>query len=134
MLSEYFWVADRKAGLLYNIYADKLLGLDFVDQEIFDMQSAFYPTVALEYAVPLDTRHTWAKSDWEIFAAAVASTETRDMFISKLAHWVGATSSNRAMTDLFDAVTGGFPNPGPTFVARPVMGGMFALLALPKTD
>ncbi|KAK0707584.1 hypothetical protein B0H67DRAFT_494625 [Lasiosphaeris hirsuta] len=122
---------NNSHGLLYNIYSDKLLGLNFIDQEIFDMQSAFYPTIALEYGVPLDTRHTWTKSDWEMFAAAVSSVQTRDMFISKTAHWVGATTSNRAMTDLFDAGTGGYPGGGPTFVARPVMGGMFALLALP---
>ncbi len=96
------------------------------------MQSKFYPTIAKEYAIPLDTRHTWAKSDWEMFAAAVASTETRDMFVSKLAHWIGATKTPMAMTDLFDSVTGDFPSPGPTFKARPVVGGMFALLALPK--
>jgi hypothetical protein len=101
-----------------------------VDQSIFDMQSNFYPTVASEYGVPLDTRHTWTKSDWEMFAAAVASESTRDMFISKLANWVGTTSTDRAMTDLYDAVTGAYPANGPTFVARPVMGGMFALLAL----
>ncbi|KAL2264443.1 hypothetical protein VTK26DRAFT_8 [Humicola hyalothermophila] len=123
---------DESHGLLYNIYADKLLGLNFIDQSIFDMQSDFYRTIANEYAVPLDTRHTWTKSDWEMFAAAVAGPETRDMFISKLAHWVGATSTDRAMTDLFDSVTGGYPVEGPTFVARPVTGAMFALLALPK--
>ncbi|KAK1750810.1 hypothetical protein QBC47DRAFT_392602 [Echria macrotheca] len=120
-------------GILYNIYADKLLNLNFVDQEIFDMQSAFYPTVASQYAVPLDTRHNWAKSDWEMFAAAVASPSTRDMFISKLANWIGSTNTGRPMTDLFDADNGGFPNGGPTFVARPVAGGMFALLALPNS-
>jgi hypothetical protein len=108
------------------------LGLNFIPQSVYDMQSAFYPTVAEEHAVPLDTRHNWAKSDWEMFAAAVASTETREMFISKLANWVGVTSTNRPMTDLFDSVTGGYPSDGPTFVARPVMGGMFALLALPR--
>ncbi|EAQ84675.1 hypothetical protein CHGG_08689 [Chaetomium globosum CBS 148.51] len=119
-------------GLLYNIYADKLLKLDFIDQSIFDMQSNFYPTVANEYGVPLDTRHTWTKSDWEMFAAAVASQSTRDMFISKLAHWVGTTTSDRAMTDLYDSETGGFPANGPYFVARPVQGGLFALLALSR--
>ncbi|KAL2198179.1 hypothetical protein P885DRAFT_34650 [Corynascus similis CBS 632.67] len=117
-------------GLLYNIYADKLLGLDFVDQSVFDMQSKFYPTVASEYGVALDTRHTWTKSDWEMFAAAVAGPQTRAMLISLLARWVGVTSSNRAMTDLYDVETGGYPEGGPTFVARPVVGGMFALLAL----
>ena len=117
-------------GLLYNLYADKLLGLDFVDQSIYDMQSTFYPTVALEYGVPLDSRHTWAKGDWEMFCAAIASTETRDMFISKLATWIGQTNTNRPMTDLYDAAAGTFPVGGPSFMARPVMGGTFALLAL----
>lgn len=118
-------------GLLYNLYADRLLGLDFVPQSIYDMQSAFYPTVALEYGVPLDTRHTWTKSDWEMFAAAVASPETRTMFISKLANWIGSTSTQLAMSDLFDAGTGGWPEGGPQFHARPVVGGSCALLALP---
>ncbi|AEO64520.1 uncharacterized protein THITE_2110742 [Thermothielavioides terrestris NRRL 8126] len=121
---------DDSHGLLYNIYADKLLNLNFVDQSIFDMQSNFYPTVANQYGVPLDTRHTWTKSDWEMFVAAVASEPTRNMFISKLANWIGTTSTNRAMTDLYDSVTGGYPDGGPVFVARPVMGGTFALLAL----
>ncbi|KAL2162388.1 hypothetical protein VTH06DRAFT_7301 [Thermothelomyces fergusii] len=121
---------DDSHGLLYNIYADKLLGLDFVDQSVFDMQSEFYPTVASDYGVALDTRHSWTKNDWEMFVAAVSSRSTRDMFISKLARWVGTTSSNRAMTDLYDSVTGGYPRNGPTFVARPVVGAMFALLAL----
>ncbi|KAL2129393.1 hypothetical protein VTI74DRAFT_7851 [Chaetomium olivicolor] len=117
-------------GLLYNIYADRLLSLRFIPQSIYDMQSAFYPTVASEFGVPLDTRHSWTKSDWEMFAAAVASKETKDMFVSKLAKWVGSTTTDRAMTDLYDAVTGGYPANGPVFVARPVMGGLFALLAL----
>jgi hypothetical protein len=43
-------------GLLYNLYADRLLGLNLVPQSIYEMQSAFYPTVAQTYGVPLDTR------------------------------------------------------------------------------
>lgn len=125
---------SEKTGLLYNIYADALLALDFIPRSVYEMQSTFYPTVAEEHAVPLDTRHNWAKSDWAMFAAAVAGTETRDMFIGKLARWVGVTSSDRPMTDLFDSQTGGFPRDGPTFVARPVVGGFFALLALPARD
>ncbi|KAH6613804.1 hypothetical protein B0J18DRAFT_65103 [Chaetomium sp. MPI-SDFR-AT-0129] len=119
-------------GILYNIYADKLLNLNFIPQDIYEMQSNFYPTIANEYGVPLDTRHSWTKSDWEMFAAAVASPETRDMFISKIAHWIGVTGTNRAMSDLYDSQTGGYPDGGPTFVARPVVGGLFALLALPN--
>ncbi|KAJ2990661.1 hypothetical protein NUW58_g2838 [Xylaria curta] len=54
-------------GLLYNLYANSLLGFkDFVPQSVYDMQSNFYPTAALKYCVPLDTRHTYSKTDWQL--------------------------------------------------------------------
>ena len=53
---------DKLLGLLYNIYADKLLNLNFVPQNIYDMQSAFYPTIAQKYGVQLDTRNFYTKS------------------------------------------------------------------------
>ncbi|KAI1362352.1 glutaminase GtaA [Xylaria arbuscula] len=119
-------------GLLYNLYANSLLGFgtDFVPQSVYDMQSNFYPTVALDYCVPLDTRHTYSKSDWQLWAAAIASEETRDKFISLIANWINVTPTGRALTDLYDCVTG--EHPGITFTARPVVGGHFALLALPS--
>lgn len=66
-------------GLLYNLYADKLLGLGFVPQSVYDMQSTFYPTVAETYGVPLDTRNTVTKSDWEMWVAAISSDTTKAM-------------------------------------------------------
>lgn len=51
-------------GLLYNLYGDKELGLNLVPQSVYDMQSAFYPTVVEQYGVPLDTRHDYAKSEF----------------------------------------------------------------------
>ena len=66
-------------GLLYNLYADKLLGLNFVPQSVYDMQSNFYPTVAQTYGVPLDTRDVYTKSDWEMWVAAISSPSTQSM-------------------------------------------------------
>ncbi|PHH66882.1 hypothetical protein CDD81_5234 [Ophiocordyceps australis] len=117
-------------GLLYNIYPDKLLGLNLVPQSVYDMQSDFYRSVANEYGVVLDTRGTLTKTDWEMFAAAVAKPDTRDMFVQKVAKWIGQTSTWRAYTDLYDTKSGGYPN-GLQFTARPVIGGVFALLVLP---
>ncbi|EKG11503.1 Six-hairpin glycosidase-like protein [Macrophomina phaseolina MS6] len=116
-------------GLLYNLFADRELSLDLVPQEIYDQQSAFYPTVESRFGVPLDTRNTYTKTDWEMFVAAIASTETRDMFHSDIADWISQTPTNRAFTDLYETETGDYPS-GITFVARPVMGGTFALLLL----
>ncbi|KAH8671259.1 glutaminase GtaA [Xylariales sp. PMI_506] len=117
-------------GLLYNLYANSLLGFTgFVPQSVYDMQSTFYPTVALEYGIPLDTRHTYTKSDWELWTAAIASPNTRNQFIERVANWINNTPTNRALTDLYYADTGDYAN-GAAFTARPVVGGHFALLAL----
>ena len=117
-------------GLLYNLYNDKLLNTNLVPQEVYDMQSAFYPTVQENYGVPLDTRNRYyTKSDWELFCASIASEETRDMFISDLAKWVNETPTSKPFTDLYQTNDGSFP-PGIEFKARPVMGGLFSLLLL----
>ncbi|EFX04071.1 glutaminase [Grosmannia clavigera kw1407] len=119
-------------GLLYNLYADRLLGLNLVPQSIYDMQSDFYQTSILDFGLPLDTRHMWAKADWEVFVAAIAKADTQSLIMERLIHFVEATQSNRPLTDLYDATTGNYPVDGPSFMARPVMGGVFALLALPS--
>jgi hypothetical protein len=121
-------------GLLYNLYADTLLSTKLVPQSIYDMQSTFYPTVAEEYGVPLDTRDLFTKSDWEMWTASIASASTKSMFISKLANWINVTDTNRAFPDLYDTTTGNFATggtaPSNPFIARPVVGGHFAALAL----
>nr|OQO30009.1 hypothetical protein B0A51_01907 [Rachicladosporium sp. CCFEE 5018] len=67
--------------------------------------------------------------DWELFCAAIASQDTKTEFISTVAKWLGVTPTNFAFTDLYDTVTGNYP-PGITFIARPVVGGLYSLLAL----
>ena len=93
-------------GLLYNLYGDKELGLNLVPQSVYDIQSAFYPTVVEQYGVPLDTRHDYAKNDEQMLAAATCSAETRALFIGRIAKWINETPTNRAMTDLYNAVGG----------------------------
>jgi len=92
-------------GLLYNLYGDQELGLKLVPQEVYDMQSNFYPTVNDKYGVPLDTRHNYTKSDWEIFTAAIASDSTKQMFIKDVAAFINDTPTNLPETDLYSAQT-----------------------------
>ncbi|TVY42939.1 Glutaminase A [Lachnellula subtilissima] len=119
---------NNSHGLLYNLYADKLLGLNLVPNSIYDMQSTFYPTVADEFGVTLDTRNTNTKSDWQMWVAAISSPSTKTMFYSKLANWINKTPTNRAFTDLYNTRSADFG--GGKFAARPVVGGHFAALAL----
>ncbi|KAF2806560.1 glutaminase GtaA [Mytilinidion resinicola] len=118
-------------GLLYNLYADALLNTSLVPASVYAQQSAFYPTVAGTYGVPLDTRHAYTKTDWQLWAAAVASEDTRDLFIGCIAKWIQETPLSVPFTDIYETGDGGFGD-APHFMARPVMGGAFALLALPK--
>lgn len=120
---------NKTHGLLYNLFGDRELNLNLVPQRVYDMQSNFYPTVELNYGVPLDTRHNYTKADWQMFTAAIAGKSTQNMFIRDLAKWIGQTPTNLPFSDLFDAIAGNFP-PGITFTNRPVMGGAFALLSL----
>jgi hypothetical protein len=126
-------------GLLYNLYADKLLGLNLVPQSVYDMQSDFYQTVGGTYGVALDTRWNFTKLDWQLWCAAIASDDTRDYFHSRIVKWINETPANAPLTDLYEVEGGDFAHEtnadgvtkGGTFAYRPVVGGVFALLALP---
>lgn len=84
-----------------------------------------------KYGLPLDSRHLYTKSDWEFFAAAVASPSVREEIVEAVAKWVNETATDRPLTDLYRTEgDGGFP--GPAFKARPVVGGHFSFLALER--
>ncbi|KAI5802839.1 putative glutaminase [Pyronema domesticum] len=128
----YHW--EGSWGSLYNSYADALLcfHLDakpFLAHEVYQKQSKWYSLVHQRYGLPLDSRHLYTKSDWEIWTAAVADDETRRMIIDSMGKWLEETSSDRPFTDLYESHSGGFAD-GITFMARPVAGGHFAVVAL----
>jgi hypothetical protein len=70
--------ANETHGLLYNLWCDLELGLNLVPQSVYDMQSAFYPTVKQQYGVPLDTRHTYTKSKPETLAEQANADKMSD--------------------------------------------------------
>jgi hypothetical protein len=113
-------------GLLYNLYADTLLGLGLVKDSVYSQQDAFYPTVFDTYGVPLDTRHTYTKLDWQCWVASIAGASTRANFYTAIATWMGATTARIPLTDWYYATDGTSAG----FIARPVVGGTFAQLAL----
>ncbi|KAK5101613.1 hypothetical protein LTS08_004071 [Lithohypha guttulata] len=120
-------------GLLYNVYPAKLLKLSIIPQSLYDQQSAYYPSVSQVWGVPLDNRHDWTKSDWEMWTAATCQPSTRRLFVDSIAYWLNTTSSDRPFSDLFQTINRGEspedPNPI-EFFARPVQGGLYSLLAL----
>ncbi|PPQ83295.1 hypothetical protein CVT25_004034 [Psilocybe cyanescens] len=107
-------------GLSYNMYADKLLKLNLFPASVYQMQTAWYKTVAQPFGVPLDTRHTYTKSDWEIWTAGIMTdTAGRDLFISSVKKWASDGLSSQPLGDWYET-TNGQPE---GFRARPVVGG-----------
>jgi hypothetical protein len=61
--------ASQTHGLLYNVYCDLELGLDFVPDDVYAIQDAWYRKLLNDprkaqlrpYGLPLDTRHTRTK-------------------------------------------------------------------------
>ncbi|KAF9057677.1 DUF1793-domain-containing protein [Panaeolus papilionaceus] len=107
-------------GLTYNLFADKLLKLNTFPESVYTMQTNWYKTVAQPFGVPLDTRHTYTKSDWEIWTAAIMTdTSTRDLFISSVKKWASDGLSSQPLGDWYET-TNGTPE---GFRARPVVGG-----------
>ncbi|KAK4138756.1 DUF1793-domain-containing protein [Trichocladium antarcticum] len=103
----------------------------FVPDRVYRMQSDWYHAVLQKYGLPLDSRHLYTKSDWEFFAAAVTSRRTRTEILTSVARWVNETSTDGPFSDLYETEgDGGFP--GIWFMARPVVGGHFAPLALER--
>ena len=103
----------------------------FTPSKIYSLQSTYYSYVIQRYGLPMDSRHLYTKSDWEYFSAAVVSSSTKKTILEAHAKWVNETSTDRPMTDLYETEgSGGFP--GAHFMARPVIGGHFAPLALDR--
>lgn len=130
---------DASWGTLYNLLADRLLNLNLVPHAVYKIQDAWYPRVQEKYGVPLDSRHKWTKTDWEMFAAAASDdAATQKLFIDLLYSFISAGKTDAPFTDLMESTTGDFPkepeDPLIHFLARPVVGGHFSFLAKAKAD
>jgi len=118
---------DSSWSLSYNLYADKLLNTQIFSESVYQMQDAWYSNVANLYGAPLDTRHTYTESDWEIWMAAIATTShTRDIFIDSVQKYASSGASNVPFGDWYDTISGQTQ----AFKARPDVGAHLALMVL----
>jgi hypothetical protein len=114
-------------GTTYNGFADRLLGTGLVPRSVLAEQAAWYASVSNLFGLPLQVPHSYAKSDWEIFTAAwLSDYPIKQQLIEQVYTYANTTPSRVPFSDLYDTITGNQV----AFQARPVQGGMFALLAL----
>jgi hypothetical protein len=115
-------------SLKYNGFADDLLGLGLVPRSVASAEAAWYLRRTNTYGVPLDIRHTYTKGDWEMWTAAWLRNEPdlTPLLIESLYEFLATSASRVPFTDWYE--TAGNRQNG--FQGRPVVGGMFALLAV----
>jgi len=109
----------------YNLVWDEILDLRLFPDSLAANELAWYRKVSNEYGFPLDFRHTYAKLDWELWAASLAPTkEAFEPFLVPLYDFLNHVPQRNPVCDLYDTVTG----EEVAMHARPVMGGAFIRL------
>ncbi|UVI28393.1 glutaminase family protein [Paenibacillus spongiae] len=109
-------------SLKYNMVWDSLLGVNLFPQELKEQEVERYIALQNRFGVPLDSRETYTKIDWILWAASL--TESPDKFsalIDKVWTFLHESPSRIPVTDWYDTVSGkciGFRN-------RSVVGGLF---------
>lgn len=109
-------------SMKYNLVWDEILGLGLLPREYYAQEMGSYPGRMNRYGLPLDSRRSYTKSDWELWIATMAqSKEEFRRFIAPIAAYLRETDSRVPFSDWYDTVTGKYEH----FIARAVQGGLY---------
>ncbi|KIK65828.1 hypothetical protein GYMLUDRAFT_38307 [Collybiopsis luxurians FD-317 M1] len=123
--------APSSWSLMYNLYPDKLLGFNLVDESIYSNQTSWYSNAASSgqtFGLPFDSNQDGtAKSHWTLFTAGtVTDSKTRDLLVS-MVHAAASNQNNFVVFPTTYDTSNGESQGG---AASPAQGAMYALLAL----
>jgi hypothetical protein len=112
-------------SLKYNLVWDKILGLNLFPTSVASTEIAYYKQVKQTYGVSVQSSTNTAKTDWELWAATLA-TNLADFqtLITPIYNYMNTTGSRQPMQDSYNVTnvnSGGFK-------ARSVIGGVFIRL------
>ncbi|KAK0499071.1 hypothetical protein EDD18DRAFT_1350503 [Armillaria luteobubalina] len=132
LLSTYGSAADPSSwSLVYNLFADKLLGTELVNSRIYSNQDTWYSREARnsgDYGIQYDSSViNSAKSHWTMFTAAASNdTTVRDTLISLVHKKAGSNDSAGVFPLTYNSSNGA----SISGQASPGQGAMFSLMAL----
>lgn len=106
----------------YNLVWDRLLGLNLFPSSLAANEAAFYLKQMKPYGLPLDSRKSITKLDWEFWSATLGRNPELFRTIAATARkWTNESPSRVPLTDFYDTATG----KQIAFQARSVVGGIF---------
>lgn len=109
-------------SLKYNIVWNYLLDLSLFDEEILEKDLSFYKTEMNEYGVPLDSRETYTKVDWQIWIASLFKTKKEfEEFLLPIVNYLEESQQRVPFSDWYDTKTANVMN----FKNRTVLGAVF---------
>jgi Domain of unknown function (DUF5127)/Domain of unknown function (DUF4965)/Domain of unknown function (DUF1793)/Ricin-type beta-trefoil lectin domain-like/Domain of unknown function (DUF4964) len=120
-------ITSKSWSQKYNSYPATLLQLRVIPQNVLDGETSWYVSKVQTYGIPLDSRHMYTKADWELWTAAgMGDPVLRQDIINRLYQFANTTPQRVPFTDYYDSQSGDQVG----FQARPVIGGLFALVSL----
>ena len=96
---------DKKDSwsLKYNLVWDILFGFGIFDEKLYAAESEKYRKELNVYGVPLDYRKDFTKTDWELWAACLDSTnENVELFSSRIVSYLADTKQRNCFSDWVD--------------------------------
>jgi hypothetical protein len=109
----------------YNIAWDTILDLNVFPKDVAQKEVAFYKTKMNTFGLPLDSRKTYTKLDWEIWTATLAEKkEDFQLIVDACAKWANETPARVPLSDWYETDTGRKSG----FQARSVVGGVYIAL------
>ena len=116
---------DTAWSLKYNAFSDRLLGTNLIPTSVLTEEANFYKTKDETYGIPMDYRNRYAKDDEEMLTAGASDDPVlRQDIVDGEYAFANTTASRIPFTDWYypdtDVAAG--------FQARPVIGGLYALL------
>lgn len=122
---DHYKLAFNKPGTWsqkYNLVWDQLLGLKLFPAEVRQTEIAFYLQHLNRYGLPLDSRATYTKLDWEIWTATLTDKPADwNTLLAPIGRWINEGPTRVPLTDWYDTITG----KQEAFQARSVVGGVY---------